>query len=307
MSADPLSKSFVLVGHPVGHSLSPAIHEAAYDALRRTGHRYAAVDCPDEASVRAVFDSLRRGDLAGANVTVPWKRLALELADEVDPSARETGAANVLRPVGEGVGRRLVAHNTDVPALAEELSRGAPGARRATVIGSGGAALAAVVACRQMGATEITVVARKWRGARTEGWLGAAALALRGATPVAWPSEDQPSNDFRRAVLESDVIVQSTSDGMHGATDGTRVRDLVPWAEVPRTVFAYDVVYNPEVTPFVAAARAVGLRSESGLGMLVGQAVLALALWLGERPPSEPLRAAAERALAVKTRQKIRQ
>src|ERR1051325_3767698 len=92
-------ETFVLIGHPVGHSLSPVIHEAAYRALNVGGNRYVAVDCPQEVAVRQQFGALRRGSVAGANVTVPWKRLALDLAGEADASARDVGAANVLRPI----------------------------------------------------------------------------------------------------------------------------------------------------------------------------------------------------------------
>ncbi|HEX4335414.1 MAG TPA: shikimate dehydrogenase [Polyangiaceae bacterium] len=293
--------TFVLIGHPVAHSLSPAIHRAAYTELGLDGHRYVAIDCPEASDVEAELDAIRRGDLAGANVTVPWKRVALDRADIVDPSAAATGAANVIRPTGANGSCRLVAHNTDVPALAEELRRGRPGARTATVIGSGGAALAAVVACRSIGVERVSVVARRFRGEPST-WPGAAALAERGASPLAWPDDPRAAAALHAALVASDLVVQSTSDGMSGATDGTAVRDLVPFAELDRAAFAYDVVYNPAITPFVARARASGVRAESGLGMLVGQAALAIELWLGKRPDSAVLRAAAEEALAAKMR-----
>lgn len=292
---------FILIGHPVGHSLSPAIHTAAYAELGLTGLRYDAVDCPDAASVKEQLAAIRRGEIEGANVTVPWKLLALELADELDPSARSTGAANVLRPVGPAGARRLVAHNTDVPALASELSAGNAPVRSAAIIGNGGAALAAVAACRAMGAAEITVVARRFRGARGPAWEREPELSALGARAVAWPDEAGESSEWRAAVLRANVIVQSTSDGMSGATDGRSVAGVVPWAEVRRDAFAYDLVYNPAVTPFVASARSHGLRAESGLGMLVGQAALAIELWLGKRPDSVALRHAAEQALARKS------
>jgi shikimate dehydrogenase len=295
-------RKFVLIGHPVGHSLSPAIHSAAYDELGVQGCRYVAVDCPTPADVAVQLDEARRGDVAGANVTVPWKRLSLESADEVHASAAATGAANVLRPVAvNGGGYRLIAHNTDVPALAEELLSGRPGARSATIIGSGGAALAAVVACKSIGVERIAVVARKFRGEQST-WPGAAALSERGATLLAWPDDAASTASLRRAFAQSDLVVQSTSDGMAGASDGTAVRDLVPFAELDRAAFLYDVVYNPSVTPFVAAARAGGLSAESGLGMLVGQAALAIELWLGKRPDPARLRAAAEAALSAKSK-----
>jgi shikimate dehydrogenase len=296
------AKTFILIGHPVSHSLSPAIHHAAYAELGLTGYRYVAVDCSDEGAVRAELDALRRGDTAGANVTVPWKRLALELADDVHASARATGAANVLAPAGEGRLRRVIAHNTDVPALAEELRSGRPGARSATLLGNGGAALAAVAACRALGIEGPVVTARGWRGGRSRAWRGADEFASGGAVPVAWPDDARQGSEFHRAVESCDVIVQSTSDGMRGATDGTSVRDIIPWAALDPNTFAYDVVYNPAETAFVRAARARGLTAENGLGMLVRQAALAIELWLGGKPPLEPLAAAAARALAEKER-----
>jgi shikimate dehydrogenase len=305
------ARTFVLIGHPVGHSLSPAIHHAAYAELGLAGHRYIAIDCPDEASVREQVERLRRGEIAGANVTVPWKRLALSLADRVDPSARETGAVNVLsaqegphdeRGDGRSSGRSILARNTDVPALALELSSGAPSPRAAVIIGNGGAALAAVSACKRLGVPSIGVTARRFRGAEPSSWEGAEAFRTLGATPLAWPGGPAEEGPLRRAFSACDLVVQTTSDGMHGASDGTTVRDVVPWDALGPSTFAYDVVYNPAVTPFVAAARARGLRAESGLGMLVGQAALAIEVWLGARPPEGPLRRAAERALEGRTR-----
>lgn len=291
-------KTFALFGHPVSHSLSPSIHRAAYDELGLRDHEYVALDCPDEASVRARFEALRRGDIAGANVTVPWKLLALALADERDPSARDTGAANVL--VRSSASGRIVAHNTDVPALSDELARGVEHPRRALVIGNGGAALAAVAACRSLGAERIAVVARRFRGTDEAAWERSGEFRNLGAVVLGWPDDALRREALAHEASALDLVVQSTSDGMRGASDGTSVRDALPWAALPKSVFVYDVVYNPSVTPFVAAARGHGLAAESGLGMLVLQAARAVELWLGERPPFLPLRRAAERALAEK-------
>jgi len=292
--------TFVLIGHPVGHSLSPVIHAAAYEALGVAGYRYVAVDCPDAAAVERQIDALRKGEIAGANVTVPWKRLALDLADEAHASARDVGAANVLGAVDSGAGTKIVAYNTDVGALADELVRCRPGARAAVVIGNGGAALASVAACRAAGVDHITVTARRFQGERSASWERADALEALGAVPVEWPLDPGAVSPLRRALSSSDLIVQSTSDGMRGATDGTAVRDIVPWSVLSAATCAFDLVYNPAVTPFVAAARQRGLRAESGLGMLIGQAARAIELWLGRRPAAEPLRVAAEAALAQK-------
>ena len=273
------ASTFVLLGHPVGHSVSPAIHGAAYRVLGAP-HRYEVRDCPTPEHVRAEVEKLRSGQLAGANVTVPWKRLALELADRADESARATGVANVLSRDEHGV---LTASNTDAGALADEIAALHPGPRRAVVIGSGGAAQAAVVACRSLGLVDIAVSSRSWRRSEpTPSWKHAATFEALGATPRAWPEHagDREPGSVSSALRGADVIIQATSAGMRGAGPGEEVSDWVPWRELAAGAVALDVVYNPRVTPFLAAAEAAGVVHRGGLGMLVRQAALALAIWL---------------------------
>lgn len=293
---------FVLIGHPVGHSVSPAIHGAAYRALGAP-HRYDVVDCPTPEHVKAQVALLRSGDIAGANVTVPYKRLALELADQADESARRTGVANVLARDASGV---VTASNTDAMALAEEIASLHPGPRSAAVIGAGGAAQAAVVACQQLGLAEVAVSSRKWLTSEPrESWKGAATFTALGATAWAWPEH---ALDRRPSVLAAilprvDVIIQATSAGMHGAGPGHAVSDWIPWRELRAGALAIDVVYNPRVTPFLEAAEAANVANRGGLGMLVRQAAAAIQIWLGNSekwvaPELGELYAAAEQALA---------
>jgi shikimate dehydrogenase len=293
---------FVLLGHPVAHSVSPAIHGAAYRALGAP-HRYEVRDCPTPDHVRAQVDAIRSGTIAGANVTVPWKRLALELADRADDSARATGVANVLSCDERGV---ITASNTDAGALAQEIAALHPAPRRAAIIGAGGAAQAAVVACRSLGLVDISVSSRSWRGGEpAAGWKHAATFERLGASPRAWPehSADRRPDALTPALLDADVIVQATSAGMHGAGPGEEVSDWVPWRDLAPGAVAIDVVYNPRVTPFLAAAQAAGVVHRGGLGMLVRQAALALEIWLEgtegwASPDLSALAAAAEAALA---------
>lgn len=280
---------FGLLGHPVGHSVSPAIHQAAYDAFELP-HVYEVSDCPTAGDVEARVAELRAGQWAGLNVTVPWKRLALRLADGVDESARTTGAANVL--VREPSGR-IIAHNTDAPALGDLLEAGAPptAPRVGLVLGNGGAALAAVVAAQRAGCQRVYVSARRWaQGAL--GWDAASEFERLGATPLAWG----PAS-LATVAPELAMVVQATSAGMRGAGGGEELVAAVPWDALAESVFAYDVVYNPEVTPFLARAAARGLRSEGGLSMLVGQAALAIELWLGVSPPRSRLMASARASI----------
>lgn len=294
--------TFALLGHPVGHSVSPAIHHAAYAALGMD-HRYVAIDCPDADAVRSCLGALRKGELTGVNITVPWKTLALELADQVDESARRTGAANVWVRGGDG---RVVAHNTDTRALAERLRAGLGDSTEplsALVLGTGGAARAAAVACRDIGSERVFVSSRRWQPGRGE-WAGADAFRELGATPLAWvgrPSDDDPSvaalRDVAATAPETRLVVQATSAGMRGVGHGEDVATIVPWSKLPPASFAYDLVYNPAETPFLRAALDHGIHSEGGLSMLVGQAALAFELWLGVAPDRERMQSAANDAI----------
>lgn len=289
---------FALLGHPLGHSLSPAIHQAAYAELGLP-HRYELCDVPDEAAVKAALARLRDGGVAGLNVTVPWKRLALRLAEHSDRLAAGVGAANVLVRGADGT---LTAYNTDVLALAEELARFAPELRVASVIGNGGAALAAVAALRKQGVSRCLVTARGFDGQQAaESWPHAEQFRRLGAETLAWPARaDAPASAWQDCIRESQVVLQATSAGMRGVDSGEALAALVPWSAAAPGTLAYDVVYNPSDTPFLRQARAHGLLAVGGLGMLVGQAAHAFELWLGQRAPREAMRVAAERALAGK-------
>jgi shikimate dehydrogenase len=279
---------FVLIGHPVSHSISPAIHRAAYRALGMD-HQYDAVDCPDEPSVRRQVERIRTGEVTGANVTVPHKLVALGLADIVDASARQVGAANVLLRDDAG---RVVAHNTDALALGDELGSSSA-ERNALVLGNGGAALAAVVACRATGVGKVFVTARKFSAEMAaESWPMALQLRSLGAELLSWDSAT-----LLPATQSAAFVVQATSAGMKGADVGDELSRVLPWSALPSDALLYDLVYNPAETPFLNRARALGLRGSNGLGMLVGQAARAFSLWLGVTAPLAAMRLAAERAL----------
>jgi len=278
--------------------LSPAIHRAAYQDLGLP-HSYELVDCPDEAAVLKVVDALRGGEIAGANVTIPWKRLAVMMADLVAPSAQRVGVANVLARGEDGA---IVAHNTDVPALAEEFRRLSGSVRRVLVIGNGGSAPAVVAATQDAGADRVALTARKFvAGVPEADWPHAAEFVAQGVTPLAWPESDaRAKSRLREVVARIDLIVNCTSAGMAGADDGEKLADIVPWEHIPQSALAYDLIYNPAATPFLQRARSSGLGAENGLGMLVAQAALAIELWLSASPSRAVLLAAAASELAAR-------
>jgi shikimate dehydrogenase len=204
----------------------------------------------------------------------------------------------VLARAPEGA---VVAHNTDVGALAEEIARLVARPARALVLGAGGAALAAVAALARLGTREIGVSARRFDAATPEaGWPLGAELRRLGAELVPWASSE--SSAFDDFAARSTVIVQATSAGMHGAAPGAEIADVLPWDRFGAGVAVYDLVYNPRQTELVRRARARGLNASDGLGMLIGQAALAFELWLGVAPPREPMWRAAEAELARRAR-----
>jgi shikimate dehydrogenase len=312
-------RRYSLLGHPVRHSVSPAMCTAGFAALGMP-HVYTSTDVPNAAGLARIVEELRSGTLAGCNVTVPYKRAVLDLADVRAESAEEVGAANVLTL---DPARRIIAHNTDAEALFRDLDSLRGGLRpsspagsplpppprlRAAVIGSGGAALAALIACRRLGFKVICMTSRSWVNTET---MFDAPSALRarsfGALTAPWPNpaESAPTGKLSQAlrlqwselVAHADCVIQATSAGMRGGDPGEDVSSVVAWDRLPPHAIAYDVVYNPRVTPFLRAAKARGLVAVDGLGMLVRQAALSIALWTGRTPPLDRLRAAAEEAL----------
>jgi shikimate dehydrogenase len=247
---------FVLLGDPVAHSKSPKMHAAAYRALGMD-HTYEAVKVSAD-EIGSWVEKLKRQEIGGINVTVPHKRAAMKFADVIDESAKACDACNVLAYVDGSV----IAYNTDVAALAEELGPPAPGT--AIVLGRGGAARAAVEALKSLGATKIITRARAG---------GDESLVPTGSEKDArW-------------------IVQCTSAGMTGADPGDAIARAVDFSLAPNAL-AYDGIYEPRQTPFLVAAHEAGLRTKNGTEMLARQGAIAFEIWLDVRPPLDVMVAA---------------
>lgn len=285
-------KRFALVGHPVGHSASPAMMRAAFESLG-VACSYEAIDVPDEAALAGVIGALRAGELEGLNVTLPHKQAALRMADSAGESAARAGAANVL--VREA-GGKIRAENTDAPAIVRVLDPKLKSRRWALVIGSGGAARAALLACERLGFQGIEITSRSW-GTPEDAWERGAELPEVRAKVQLEPWMTEWGEPMRLAGRDADLVIQATSAGMKGADPADEVIERVPWELLSRGAVAFDVVYRPRVTPFLARALRSGLAVEGGLGMLVEQAALAIHLWLGVTPSVDVLWEAAERAL----------
>jgi shikimate dehydrogenase len=292
------SLRFAVIGQPIAHSKSPAMHGAAYRALGLP-HTYEKI-ATTEAELGDRVAALRGGTYAGINVTVPHKTNVLALVDEIDPSARTTGAANTLVRTATGGVR---AHNTDAPALVEELARLAPErslfrGRSALVLGSGGAARAAIFALAALGIGHVIVRAR-----RDNQELASILRDVRspedGRERATISFEPLASGALAPERSDLAAIVQATTAGMQGApAPGDVVADAIAWSTVPRDCVVLDVVYAPPRTPILERAAEQGLANDGGIGMLARQGALAFELWLGIPAPFDVMRDALAKSLA---------
>lgn len=264
---------FGIVGRPVSHSVSPAMHNAAFGATGLDGVYIAlpAADIEDfEAFTRAFQPS-------GVSVTIPYKIVAAGLATRVDPLAKEVGAVNTLRRI-DG---RWEATNTDVAGFLQPLrDRDVPlqGARVA-ILGAGGSARAVAIASRAAGAT-VTIHARSAEKA------SGLAEELVQVSVGAWPV---PRDSW-------DVLVNCTPVGMYPHVDASPLDSGAFEAHAGGTV--YDLVYNPQQTCLLQAAARAGCQTIGGLEMLVAQAQDQFFFWTGVRPDATVMRAAALARLA---------
>ena len=278
--------TIALLGHPVAHSISPPMQQAALDALG-VDARYEAWDVPPGEVADAV-ERLRGEGVLGANVTVPHKIELLRRADEADDLARRVGAANTITRHGA----RLRASNTDVAGVLRTLADAGVDAAGGEVvlIGAGGAARAVVVAMREAGAARLTIANRTPANAEALADLGGDGLEV-GAAPL-----DAGSAALRGAMERARLVIHSTTLGMRHGPDESAT-------PIPAGLFragqaALDLVYVPERTPFLRAAEAAGARPIGGLGMLVHQGAESFRMWTGLEPPVEAMFAAARAALA---------
>lgn len=250
------SRSFGVVGSPVAHSLSPAMHRAAYAELGEHDARYDAYDVP--AGRLAGFLSTGEGrDLHGVSVTMPLKREAFELAAQHDEVAADLGIANTLLRLPEGSWR---AENHDVHGIAQSLrDHQVEQVDAAAVLGSGATALSAAAALASLGAREVTLCARS-----PEKLTPLVEAAERGGARV----RAHPWSDLTE-VLSAEVVVSALA--IAGARDvAASVEAAPPGLAMPRVLL--DVLYDPWPAPIAAAVSARGTDVASGLEMLAHQA-----------------------------------
>jgi shikimate dehydrogenase len=277
----PATSRAAVLGSPIAHSLSPALHRAAYAALGLDGWTYDAIEC-DEAGLPGLIASCD-GSWAGLSLTMPLKRAVLPLLDRTEPLAADVGGANTLVfAAGQRHG-----YNTDVPGMVTALAQAGVGSpSSATILGAGATACTALAALRAVGLAKAVVQVRDQARA---GGLLAAAHRLDVTVELCRLGSE---------VRDGDLLISTVPAG---AADFYAERS---WAQRSRPSVVLDVVYHPWPTPLARAASQWGVITVSGFDLLLHQAALQVELMTGRAPaPLAAMRAAGQSELARRAAQ----
>jgi shikimate dehydrogenase len=267
-----------VMGNPVAHSLSPAMHNAAFNKLGLDWVYVPLLVQTDK--VAAAVKGLSPLTFKGANVTVPLKEKVMPFMDQLSPAACCIGAVNTITIKDNG---ELVGSNTDWLGFLKHLEEIGFEAQdcKALILGSGGSSRAVVYALSSLGA-EIKIAARNVAKARM--------MADQLTHNIMEAKLSVISTDRLGDVADVDLVVNTTPVGM------SPLPELCPWPDeipLPSCRLVYDLIYNPKVTRLMKKAEDQDIKAENGLGMLVHQAALSFELWTGVAPPMEAMRKAA--------------
>jgi shikimate dehydrogenase len=278
-----------VIGHPLGHSLSPPIFQAALDAMGIDAQYEPWPTPPDELEARIA--GLRADDVLGANVTIPHKEAIVPFLDRLDERAERVGAVNTVA----NESGQLVGYNTDVPGFSRALRDDAgfdPSRKRVAVIGAGGAARAVTLALIESGASVVLLAARTPK--RADRIVADMRKLTSTGITVSWAHWGDGT--FMQEFPRADLLVNTTPVGTAGSD--TEGQSPIDDQYIPATGLVFDLVYNPPETPLLKAAKARGAKAVSGLGMLVYQAAESLRLWTGQDAPVDAMLEAGRAALA---------
>jgi shikimate dehydrogenase len=273
------TKLIGILGHPVGHTLSPAMQNAAFRA-ENLNYCYLPFDVPAGELGRALA-GLRVLGCAGLNVTVPHKRAIIPHLDGLTREARLIGAVNTVSVKG----RRLIGHNTDGRGFirAFEAESGESPARKTVLLmGAGGAARAVAIQLLLEGVRRIVIANRTHqKGARLARELSRLFPARRvEAAPLRSP-------DLQETLRESQLLINATSSGLKRSDPSP-----VPRKFLFPGLIVVDLIYNPPLTALLKAARSAGATPYNGVGMLLHQGALSFEIWTGRKPDLEVMKRA---------------
>lgn len=278
-----------LIGHPVAHSRSPAMQQAAFDTLGLHA-RYELWDTPPD-DLPARIASLRAPDVLGANVTIPHKLAVMPLLDALAPEARRiAGAVNTIVRQETAAGVRLIGHNTDIAGLEATFREAgvALAGRHMLLLGAGGTARALAGLAAREGVASLTIAARRPTAAAA--LIASLSTGQGGSLPVTRALDLADTAALQTALAACDLLANATSAGLGDPRACAIPLPLL--AALPGDCFVFDVVYTAPETALVRAARARGLAASGGLPMLLHQGAAALALWTGRQAPLDAMRAA---------------
>ncbi|MDR1515925.1 MAG: shikimate dehydrogenase [Synergistaceae bacterium] len=269
---------YAVIGDPIAHSLSPAIHKAVFETLGLSA-KYSAVKIngEDRGELARFFEEAKESGMRGFNVTRPHKRSIMPYLDSVSVDAGVCGAVNtvVFR------GRKCFGHNTDMGGLLfslRECGSGCEG-RRVVILGAGGASRAAALSAARDRAAEIVILARDERKALE------IASDISAAVPCLFRTGTMTPGAMKDAASGADLLINATPLGMSGIRAGFPSLKFLD--ALPASAFVCDLVYSPPHTALLDRASELGLGSQNGMGMLIYQAILADELFLG-RPLDRP-------------------
>ena len=281
------TKLAALVGWPVGHSVSPAMQNAAYEAMGIDG-LYLPLQSPPESLTEGIR-ALETFGFMGCNVTIPHKKNVMELMDELDDSAKACGAVNTIL-FRDG---KMKGFNTDgvgfVRGMREKGSFD-PKGKIGFIIGAGGAALGVAFALASAGTKTLLILNR------TEATGVKLAAALNDKYPGIAEAYALNASNAAAALKRADYVVNTTQIGMSPKDDGVPIDTSL----LESRHFVSDVVYNPLETRLLKEAKAKGCATMNGIWMLVYQGIEAIRIWTGEEADAEIMCTAAVAALKAR-------
>ena len=276
MNIDGYTRLAAVVAKPIKHSISPFIHNLAFD---RTGINgvYLAWEI-DKEDLAVTMDNIKRYDMFGVNISMPYKQAVIPHLDQLSKSAQLIGAVNTVIP-RDG---QLIGHNTDGIGFFKSLEKLAGfqvQGKVMTILGGGGAATAIISQAALDGAAKIYIFSRSQsleRHAAT-----AQKISLETQVPIeVLPLED--SDLLQAKIFQSRLLVNGTSVGMDGQTLLIDEETILP-----QHLLVVDVIYQPFETPFLNFAKQQGAKTVNGLGMLLFQAAEAFQIWTGKEMPTD--------------------
>ena len=260
-------KRFALIGEPLGHSLSPALHKAIYRQLEIDDASYRTVELPEQR-LKSFFTGFRVGGFDGINITVPHKHTVLNMIDEIDPRAKSLDAINCIHRIGN----KLIGHNTDVLGFEYSLEQNdvKVEGNEFVILGAGGSAQAVGQVLAEGEAKRISIFNRTVENAE------ALKLTIESTNPAAKVVIVDEEQLISRS-KQIDCVINTTTVGMHPNTKESPINEDI----FTTNTLAFDLIYNPVQSKFLKSAENMGASTINGMQMLVAQAVYSVEIWMG--------------------------